>query len=252
MYVCRHFRQFETHRNSAFSPRCIPEGVEISVTTTEPDVVEISSEEANNAEDAMRILQELEEDPEDEDDDGGPYECDICGLMLSQKSTMDLHKQQIHVDESFYACEFCSATRIHWSEFYVHQCTSSDSKPLVCPQCQKTVSTKKQLSVHEEVHALQRRFTTKKLNNYFIRKLEEAEDAVTDWGSKPFICGVCGKMFGKLYEVEYHEKLHSEERPPPNKCTACGLTYLNKNDLNKHAMKGCNVEYARKTQPPPQ
>jgi len=238
------------------------------VTTSEAETVEVMTTEVegmgecelvlatNSSADEMNSLEHddtivIEYHEEEELDDGGPYECHLCGLVVSQKSTMDMHKTQVHVNESFYACEFCSATRIHWSEFYAHQCTNTESKPLVCPECQKTVSTKKQLSIHEEVHALQRRFATKKLNNYFARKLDEAEDPVTDWGSKPFICGVCGKPFGKLYEVEYHEKLHSEERPPPNVCNNCGLRYINKNDLNKHTMKGCNVEYSRKTQPPP-
>jgi len=156
------------------------------------------------------------------------------------------------VDESLYACEFCSETRIHWSEYFVHQCTNADNKPLACPQCKKTVSTKKQLQMHEEVHALQRRFTTKKLNSYFARKLEEAEDPTVDWGVKPFLCGVCGKPFSKLYEVEYHEKLHSEERPPPHACTKCGMLYINKNDLNKHLARGCFSELSRKTKPPRQ
>lgn len=184
--------------------------------------------------------------PEEDNQVPSTYECDKCGLVLSIKSTYDLHMEQIHVDEAYYACEFCPATAIHWAEYYIHQCTNMDNKPLSCPHCHKTVSTKKQLSVHEEIHALQRRFTTKKLDNYFIRKLEEAEDPSVDWGRLPFTCGVCGKLFAKLYEVEYHEKLHNEERPPPNKCDKCGLSYLNKNDLNKHVARGCSHEISRK------
>lgn len=75
-----------------------------------------------------------------------------------------------------------------------------------------------------------------------------SEHVISDFvvGAKPFICGVCGKPFAKLYEVEYHEKLHNLNRPAPHTCEKCGLFYLSKHDLNKHVALGCNVELSRK------
>ncbi|ODN00820.1 putative zinc finger protein [Orchesella cincta] len=176
-------------------------------------------------------------------------ECPECGIKFLSAKILRQHKS-LHVDEVYYACEFCSANKIHWTEMWLHQCTNTESTPIVCPQCHKTVSTKKQLQIHEEVHELQRRFTSKRMNGYFERKLQEAEDPEIDWGAKPFICGVCGKPFGKMYEVEYHEKLHTGEREPPHKCDKCGLAYINKHDLNKHIALGCSSTLARKTNEP--
>ncbi len=239
----------------------IPDGGEVCVTTTEPEEEILMGEEIEpeievetclvEEEDGSNIVNENDEMDNngegDEDDDAmnNTYECDKCGLILSKKSTFDIHMISQHVDEVYYACEFCPASAIHWSEYHLHQCTNMESKALVCPHCVRTVSTKKQLNVHEEIHALQRRFTTKKMENYFARKLEEAQDPGIDWGKNPFICGVCGKLFAKLYEVEYHEKLHNEERPS-NKCSSCGMSYLSKNDLNKHVARGCSNEFSRK------
>lgn len=50
--------------------------------------------------------------------------------------------------------------------------------------------------------------------------------------------------------MEYHEKLHTGERPPPNNCEKCGLTYINRHDLNKHLALGCTGELTRKTDAP--
>jgi len=238
--------------------RYIPEGVEVCVTTTERtfeeggreeevETTEMQPEPSASASSSSVYYYE-EEYEEDDNDTSNVYTCEMCGLSLCRESTMEMHKQQVHVEEALYACEFCSDTAIHWSEYYTHQCTNPDMAPLQCPNCQETVSTKKQLQVHEEIHALQRRFTTKKMDSYFARKLEEAEDPVTDWGLKPFLCGVCGKPFGKMYEVEYHEKLHNHERVPPNPCPKeCGMRYINKNDLNKHVARGCSNELYRTT-----
>lgn len=120
-----------------------------------------------------------ESDPESSSD---PYKCHICETTFNSKKTLNLHST-VHVDEAFYACEFCPASKIHWKEMWLHQCSNADSIPIVCPQCHKTVSTKKQLQVHEEVHELQRRFTSKRMDGYFQRKLQEAEDPVVDWGN---------------------------------------------------------------------
>lgn len=181
----------------------MPEGVEICVTTTDLPLLG----EQRDVEVETSVLEEesFPEQPEQLENatcsnsplsssSPSSYECDICGLVLSQRSTYGLHKEFCHVDEAYYACEFCPASALHWTEFYIHQCTNLDNKPLSCPHCHQIVSTKKQLSVHEEIHTLQRRFKTKKLDNYFARKLEEAEDPSVDWGAKPFLCGVCGKV----------------------------------------------------------
>jgi len=196
---------------------------------------------------AFNVDEEEEEEPKEKRQ---KLQCGTCGATFRRNITLKYHST-VHVDECFYACEFCSATKIHWSEFFVHQCTSGNEKPLMCPQCNKTVSTKKQLGIHEEVHSLQRRFTTKRLDSYFKKKLEEAEDKEVDWGAKPFLCGVCGKPFSKLYEVEYHEKLHNNERPAPHVCTNCDMRYINKQDLNKHLARGCAGEATRKIIPTP-
>ncbi|CAL8099602.1 unnamed protein product [Orchesella dallaii] len=195
------------------------------------------------------IATEEQSKPPDPERKSKSNECQECGIKFLSAKTLRLHKS-VHVDEAYYACEFCSASKIHWTEMWLHQCTNTESVPIVCPQCHKTVSTKKQLQIHEEVHELQRRFTSKRMNGYFERKLQEAEDPEIDWGAKPFICGVCGKPFSKMYEVEYHEKLHTGEREPPHKCNKCGLAYINKHDLNKHVALGCIGALSRKTNEP--
>jgi len=175
------------------------------------------------------------------------FSCDKCDAVFLREVTLKYH-QSVHVEESYYACEFCPATKIPWTEFYLHQCSNVESKPLRCSECNAAVSSKKQLQVHIDVHSLQKRFSSKKLEAYFQRKLADVEDKKVDWGSKPFICGVCGKQFNKLYEVEYHEKLHNLERESPHSCQHCGLVYINKQDLNKHSAKGCQYTLARPTQ----
>lgn len=119
---------------------------------------------------------EEESEPEPES-----YKCKECEIEFATKKALKLHKT-VHVDEAFYACEFCSSSKIHWTEMWSHQCTSVDSAPIVCPHCNEKLSSKKQLQVHEEVHDLQRRFTSKRMDGYFKRKLKEAEDPVVDWG----------------------------------------------------------------------
>lgn len=182
------------------------------------------------------------------DSDANPYKCTDCGGIFASKKTLRLHST-VHVDEAYYACEFCSATKIPWYEMYIHQCSNAENRaPIVCPQCFKTVATKKELQVHEDVHSLQRRFRSKKMDAYFERKLNAADETpVADWGAKAFICGVCGKPFGKIYEVEYHEKLHTGERQSGNTCDKCGINYLNRHDLNKHLALGCVGILTRKT-----
>jgi len=165
------------------------DGAQIIITTTDDisrlhpgtEVLQVSVSDAATVE----VIATEEHSTANLSDSDSKNECEECGIKFISTKALKLHKS-IHVDEVYYACEFCSANKIHWTEMWVHQCTNMDSEPIVCPQCHKTVSTKKQLQTHEEVHELQRRFTSKRMNGYFERKLKEAEDPEVDWGMSFF------------------------------------------------------------------
>lgn len=132
--------------------------------------------------DAGQPMVAVEVESEPESNSKNNKKCQNCGVRFRSRKALKLHSD-VHVEEALYACEFCSATRIPWTEMWLHQCSNADSIPLICPHCHKTVSNKKQLQAHEEVHELQRRFKSKRMEGYFKRKLQHAEDPVVDWGT---------------------------------------------------------------------
>lgn len=53
-----------------------------------------------------------------------------------------------------------------------------------------------------------------------------------------FICGKCGKAFGRLYNLQSHEKTHRDERP--FSCQYCDAKFSRNHDLTRHSK--CHTE----------
>lgn len=149
-----------------------------------------------------------------------------------------------------FICEICrkifkdkKSLNIH--THYTHM---PDEEKMSCPLCDHKTSRPSVLKVHmESKHG-------KQSVEEFFR--EEPTD------SKPFVCNVCGRSFGRRYDMNRHiQIIHIHPKTPRQKrekcylCPHCGQSYNSKKGLENHLISHtddrpyvcgiCNKAYKR-------
>lgn len=131
--------------------------------------------------------------------------CDVCGRTFSNAYNLKEHKRMSHDHESS-QCSVCGKVlknkllmKKHFNRNHLHR--------LSCEFCAKEFSNNSKLKVH-------------------IYSVHTENDA------KPFICGVCGKGFGRREHFKEHERIHNNERP--YQCAVCDYATTSLANRNKH------------------
>ena len=128
--------------------------------------------------------------------------CDSCEKSFRKKSALEEHKLS-HVSKDI-------------------------DKPFSCNLCG--------LSFTKKIKLLQHNKNEHNKNGVTERKLKIAEDGFLEIAPKPssvaFNCSLCDKVFGNIYALKEHKKLHLKTSVVI--CPICGRSQSSKDDLNEH------------------
>lgn len=151
-------------------------------------------------------------------DANGGYECDHCNRKYMKKKVLKNHLRRVYnvsrrVPGTF-VCTECQEVftgietlREHFEAMHPHLPVPepAGAGPFQCSECDKVLSSKHCLQMHEMTHT----------------------------GTRPFTCVTCGHGYRTKEQLRTHELSHTGELP--FLCTECGKGFKSKSQLKRHS-----------------
>uniref|UniRef100_A0A4W5PSA8 C2H2-type domain-containing protein n=1 Tax=Hucho hucho TaxID=62062 RepID=A0A4W5PSA8_9TELE len=135
---------------------------------------------------------------------GLPFNCDICGEKFQCQKLLTRHKRSNHYTGIIYSCSVCGKTFMQVTSRDTHE-RGHTGKNYWCSDCGETFKERQERDTHE---------------------------CIVYKGERPFSCSECNKDF----ERQYHLKKHHSEAPTRFTCDICGMTIMNKGNINRHML----------------
>ncbi|XP_062554810.1 zinc finger protein OZF-like [Armigeres subalbatus] len=143
------------------------------------------------------------------------FDCTFCGKKFRQKGALARHVP-IHTGERPHQCDTCGKQFIHYSSFHMHKLSHGDIREKKCEICGYQLRSSSHLKRHMRVHS----------------------------GEKPFECPTCGQKFAQRYNMMTHLKAHQgiyREYSKMYKCPFCINTFTRKLKLQEHLTREHNT-----------
>lgn len=161
------------------------------------------------------------------------YVCDICGLVLKHKYTLEVHLRR-HNGNSKYPCRYCDTSYFTANELKLHvTVVHFNAAEFQCNECGLAFKNKKSLSLHKRTHSEQRSFPCDECNMTFkTSALLRRHHNSIHRGIK-FYCSMCPISYGRKDKLRMHmEKVHKVQTYFP--CEICLKTFATAFELNEH------------------
>ncbi|XP_018394258.1 PREDICTED: zinc finger protein 91 [Cyphomyrmex costatus] len=161
-----------------------------------------------------------------------PFECEYCGIRISQKNNLRRHivrkhfneeryKSNEHLnapDEVSYKCKTCNKEFNNNSALCRHEIIHNGEKPFECGHCGIRFSQKCNLQRHVVAkHCNEKRH---KSNKHLHT------------GGVSYKCGTCNKEFKNKSALSRRERIHNGEKP--FECEHCRIRFSQKGNLRRH------------------
>ena len=132
-----------------------------------------------------------------------PYQCEICSIRFSQKTSLSSHVASVHEGKKpVFQCDQCNKEFARKSGLTQHISVIHKGETVQCEFCNKQFS--------------------KSYLAYHISSVHE--------GKKPFECSFCKKTFSLKGHLKSHVTgVHEQNKP--HKCGSCNHSFLNKQGI---------------------
>ncbi|XP_055603850.1 oocyte zinc finger protein XlCOF7.1-like isoform X2 [Uranotaenia lowii] len=161
------------------------------------------------------------------------YVCDICGLIVKHKYTLEIHLRR-HVGASRFPCQYCSTSFITSNELKLHlSVVHVIAEDYECNECGLTFKNKKSLTLHQKTHSNERSFPCDECEMAFKTSAHLRRHQNTVHRAIKFSCPNCSVSYGRKDKLRMHmEKVHKIQTYFP--CDICLKTFSNQRDLEEH------------------
>lgn len=167
-------------------------------------------------------------------------QCSHCGKVLSDRKSLRIHEQVIHLNIRKYSCDQCGKDFGQKADMndHIQQIHKKENK-FVCDLCGEILCSRQTLSTHRLVHKDETKniechlcssvFRHKSTFRKHVQRVHEFDQ------SKMLQCENCKKLFKHMEGLKRHKKkMHSSYSSVRYGCEICSKDYSFQYDLNKH------------------
>lgn len=164
-----------------------------------------------------------------------PFECELCGKVLSCKATLYSHLKNVHdKNQKSFTCEICGKVLKTKTSLELHTNYHNGNCPFKCGICGKAFTNATTLKSHSLIHTNERPHECQVCHKTFKQKPHLTTHILTiHTALKMFKCDYCEKTFALKGNLSQHLKTHTGCESP-FVCTVCNKAFYFASRLRKH------------------
>lgn len=166
------------------------------------------------------------------------FKCLTCSATFKSQQYLNRHVSR-HFAEKRWKCPLCPSAFIDRRDLVTHdKHVHQNLRPWICEHCHSAYKTKQGLQIHQKSYPTGNCITMKRFSGRGANRIEIGEGGTPlppkEPPEKPFECPECKKRFAKKSRMEWHLKLHSDNRPFPCTMEGCDKAFTQKQTLRTH------------------
>lgn len=174
-----------------------------------------------------------------------PFKCHICGHGFKLATNLTVHLRR-HVHDYTYSCEICNKPCATTTELKVHMRFHTGEKPFVCDICGNKFQTASKFNTHMRRHENRPRHRCEVCGKGFYTKGLYREHMSVHRATRDQICDICNKGFKSPMQLKQHKRIHDAFKKYV--CKICGKRFAQYAGLSGH-MKSHGTKLSAKKTP---
>ena len=164
----------------------------------------------------------------------GKLECDICGKVLKNILTLQVHKRTLHGERKVVQCKYCQTTTHRKESMIQHERRCQGIKDYKCDMCEYTAVTLREIKNHKEYkHSNGNLYDCDLCPKQFKTKYDvQSHKQMVHCEVKEVRCTLCPYLGAIKANLRSHMITHQMERP--FECEMCGKTFKTRPNLDIH------------------
>lgn len=171
------------------------------------------------------------------------YSCEFCNKTFSIKFDMLMHIRRAHRNNKKFSCKYCYKKITDEETLEEHLIEHENEEACVCLHCGKSFKGKKLLRHHigyyhtksgyaiaNKTRSLRCKICDKAFT--YPNQVRNHEINIHGVGEAAFFCTICQKGFAKQWDLQNHEKMHSDSKP--FQCSECPKMFRRATHLKSH------------------